>query len=112
VTDDQQEVEPTALTASDAAGWQDATPHEELPALRSTAGRARTSTDIQQASLAAWLRLLKIEDCPCAYEWKSLGRLHGVSMGMGWVRVSTVPECRHHGAEAERRWRSGRRRRM
>jgi len=36
-------------------------------------------------------------DCPCEYEWKSLGVLYGISMGKGWVRISTDPTCLHHG---------------
>lgn len=61
------------------------------------------------SSLADWRRWLQIEDCPCQLEWRSLGRLHGVSMGMGWVRTSTEPECPHHGVEAERRRQARRR---
>jgi hypothetical protein len=36
--------------------------------------------------------------CPCEYAWKSLGRLYGVSFGKGWVRLTTEPDCPHHGA--------------
>lgn len=40
--------------------------------------------------------------CICRHERKGLGRLYGVSMGDGWVRVDTVRTCPHHGIEAER----------
>jgi hypothetical protein len=36
--------------------------------------------------------------CPCEYEFKSLGRLYGVGMGKDWVRLTTEPDCPHHGA--------------
>lgn len=36
--------------------------------------------------------------CTCDYAFKSLGRLYGVGMGKGWVRLSTEPDCPHHGA--------------
>ncbi len=49
------------------------------------------------ASLAAHPAWLKTEDCPCPRKWKSYGRLYGISMGMGWVRMDTDPDCRHHG---------------
>jgi hypothetical protein len=46
--------------------------------------------------LRRWLAWLGIEDCPCPFEWKGLGTLHGVSLGKGWVRVGTSASCRHH----------------
>lgn len=51
-------------------------------------------------TLDSWLRFLRIEDCPCSYEWQALGRLYGISMGSGWVRITTDPTCRHHGENA------------
>jgi hypothetical protein len=36
--------------------------------------------------------------CTCEYAYKGLGRLYGVSMGKGWVRLTTEPDCPHHGA--------------
>jgi hypothetical protein len=36
--------------------------------------------------------------CTCEYEFKGLGRLYGISMGKGWVRLTTEPDCPHHGA--------------
>lgn len=48
-----------------------------------------------------WLGLL---DCTCSHAFKGLGILHGVSMGKGWVRMTTEPECPHHGTEAVRAW--------
>jgi hypothetical protein len=39
---------------------------------------------------------LKIANCTCPFAWRSLGRLHGVTMGHGWVRMSTDRACPHH----------------
>lgn len=51
-------------------------------------------------SLTRWLTWLNIADCPCPYDWRSLGTLYRVSMGNGWVRLSADPACPHHnGAE-------------
>jgi len=52
------------------------------------------------ASLRRDLEWLHTPDCSCPYEWKGLGILYGVSMGKGWVRMSTDPNCRHHGVDA------------
>lgn len=49
------------------------------------------------SKLADWLSFIGIETCPCRYEWKGLGVLHGVNMGKGWVRMTTEPSCPHHG---------------
>ncbi len=57
-------------------------------------------TDPGPESLARWMRFLATEDCPCPYQWKGIGVLYGVSMGKGWIRMDTVPECRHHGDAA------------
>lgn len=38
--------------------------------------------------------------CICRLEWKSLGRLDRVHMGKGWVRMTTEPECPHHGGKS------------
>jgi hypothetical protein len=43
----------------------------------------------------------RILDCPCLYAWKSLGILYGMSMGDGWVRMTTDPDCPEHGAGAQ-----------
>jgi len=51
-------------------------------------------------SLTRWLTWLEIADCPCPYDWQSLGTLYRVSMGKGWVRMSTDPKCPHHGAKS------------
>lgn len=34
--------------------------------------------------------------CKCELEIRSMGRLHGVNMGEGWVRITTHPECPVH----------------
>lgn len=46
--------------------------------------------------LASWLRWVGIEGCSCEYAWRSLGYLYGVSMGKGWVRMTTEPDCSVH----------------
>lgn len=43
-----------------------------------------------------WLYGGQPEPCRCDQAWKPLGRLHGVSMGHGWVRMNTHPNCLHH----------------
>lgn len=49
-----------------------------------------------------WLDFIEIGDCICEYAWQSLGRLYNVSMGKGWVRISTEKQCVHHGTKAEK----------
>lgn len=51
-------------------------------------------------SLARWLDWLYAKSgkpCRCEHAYKNLGRLYGVSMGKGWVRTTTNPQCAHHG---------------
>lgn len=36
--------------------------------------------------------------CTCPHEEQSLGRLDGISMGRGIVRLSTTPDCPIHDA--------------
>lgn len=50
-------------------------------------------------ALLHWLRSLNLEDCTCPYAYKSLGRLYGISMGKGWVRLSDSKDCLHHSKE-------------
>jgi hypothetical protein len=53
---------------------------------------------------AAHLAWLGTPDCTCPDEYrKSLGKLYGIGMGPGWVRLDTDPACPHHGTEAARR---------
>jgi hypothetical protein len=52
-----------------------------------------TATDLH-----TWLQWLGTEDCNCPSDWRTLGELYGISLGKGWVRISTNPECPHHGA--------------
>jgi hypothetical protein len=48
-------------------------------------------------SLQEWLAWLHPGvKCKCTYDYKSLGLLHGVSMGKGWLRMSTHPQCPVH----------------
>lgn len=56
---------------------------------------------MNQESKMKWLEYLGTPDCPCPTEYASLGILHGVSMGKGWVRVSTDPVCPYHGEAVE-----------
>jgi hypothetical protein len=44
---------------------------------------------------------LGLVDCPCPHAWVSLGALHGVPMGKGWVRMGTEPGCRWHDPKAK-----------
>lgn len=48
-------------------------------------------------ALTRWLVWLGMPECTCPTEWRALGVLHGVSMGKGWIRMSTDPRCPHHG---------------
>lgn len=53
----------------------------------------------EDESLRRWVTFVcKDDKCTCDYAFKSLGRLYGVSMGKGWVRLTTEPDCPHHGA--------------
>ena len=39
----------------------------------------------------------KPADCTCPYAWrKDIGRLYGISMGSGWVRLSDADDCPEH----------------
>ncbi len=55
----------------------------------------------QNADLDKWLTFLDGISCKCQYAWRSMGRLHGIGMGKGWVRITTHPNCPEHGIEAE-----------
>lgn len=35
-------------------------------------------------------------DCKCDYAVRSLGRVDGINMGKGWVRMTTHPACPEH----------------
>lgn len=48
-------------------------------------------------ALVNWLAFLGIGDCPCEYSYQTLGNLHGISFGKGWVRTAAEPDCPHHG---------------
>ena len=51
-------------------------------------------------SLRDWLRFLGTEDCPCEYGWREcIGILYGQNQGPGWVRITTDPDCPHHGKD-------------
>jgi hypothetical protein len=44
--------------------------------------------------------------CLCENAYRGLGRLYNVTMGKGWVRMNTHPDCPHHGTEAQDKWRA------
>jgi len=46
--------------------------------------------------LEKWLAYLGIDYCICPWAWKGLGEVYGHSMGKGWVRVDTDPNCPEH----------------
>jgi hypothetical protein len=52
----------------------------------------------EDEGLRKWIvYVYKDDHCPCEYEFKNLGLQDGVSMGKGWVRLTTEPGCPHHG---------------
>lgn len=36
------------------------------------------------------------DECLCEFDFRSLGKLHGISMGQGRVRTATHPKCPVH----------------
>lgn len=50
-----------------------------------------------------WLAELHDPECTCPREIRPLGRLYGVSMGKGWVRLDTDFRCPVHGGQDLRR---------
>lgn len=65
--------------------------------MRQGTGSAELNAGQAPESLRRWNEFLGTPDCPCPSEHRGLGRLYGVSMGKGWVRMDTDPECPHHG---------------
>lgn len=63
---------------------------------------ARKAVERPAPPLQKWLDWLGTPDCTCPSEWRGLGLLYGISMGKGWVRMDTAPDCRHHGREDRR----------
>lgn len=53
----------------------------------------------EDEDLRKWAVYVDKDDrCSCEYAWrKSLGRLYGIGMGSGWVRLTTESGCPHHG---------------
>lgn len=49
-----------------------------------------------------WLYPNPERPCRCESAGVSLGRLHGIGMGKGWVRTTTHPNCYHHGTAAQK----------
>lgn len=52
---------------------------------------AKMSKEEKEAKKRAGLK-----DCICPWGIRSLGKLYGISMGRGWVRLDTTPGCPHH----------------
>lgn len=50
----------------------------------------------QDESLDKWMKFLGALDCLCDFSWIGMGRLHGIDMGKGWVRITTHPKCPQH----------------
>lgn len=50
----------------------------------------------------AWLYPNPNKPCRCEHAYKGMGKLHGMNMGKGWVRLTTHPDCYHHGTKAQR----------
>jgi len=61
---------------------------------RMSATDARTAAE---GGLTSWLAFLGITDCTCTWQFKGIGVLYGVSLGRGWVRMTTEPGCYVHG---------------
>ena len=40
--------------------------------------------------------------CKCKHGFESLGRVNGVNIGKEWLRVTTHPDCPHHGTKASK----------
>lgn len=54
------------------------------------------ASQTESEALRRYLASPKLSACTCPYEWKSYGRLYGISMGKGWVRMDTHPACPAH----------------
>ncbi len=54
-------------------------------------------------SLEKHLAWLETPDCTCEHAVQGLGRLYGVSMGEGWVRLNEAEDCPYHNAEGRAR---------
>lgn len=65
------------------------------PRAREATGRLMLVS--QDESLRRWAVYVNGDDlCTCEHAYKSLGQ----GYGKGWVRLTTEPECPHHGAAA------------
>lgn len=40
-------------------------------------------------------------NCLCEHAERPLGKLHGINMGRGRVRITTHPDCPYHGTKAQ-----------
>lgn len=58
---------------------------------------------IHESAPASQISVAKVQlhdpNCICPRAIRSLGRLYGISMGKGWVRLDTDPKCPVHGKE-------------
>lgn len=57
----------------------------------------------QDTGLDRWMNWLYKDEpmCKCDHAIRSLGRVDGINMGKGWVRITTHPYCPQHGTKAE-----------
>jgi hypothetical protein len=47
--------------------------------------------------LARLCKRPRIAECTCPHGVRPLGKLHGIQMGQGIVRLDTDPACQEHG---------------
>jgi len=56
-----------------------------------------TSPRYPLADWLAWLQSQGQLPCSgCRWEWQSFGKIHGIPLGDGWVRITTDPRCQEH----------------
>lgn len=48
-------------------------------------------------------RCMDCPRCTCPTAYRSLGKLHGISLGKGWVRTADDPTCPIHGVASSAR---------
>lgn len=76
-------------------------PQELRDILDKDAGKKHSTHGPVLATLAKILTrhsemLVPPTTCGCPYRWGSYGKLYGISMREGWIRVSTHPKCKEH----------------
>lgn len=48
------------------------------------------------AELDLYAKVESRPTCGCSYRWDSFGKLDGISIGEGWIRTDTNPDCKEH----------------